>query len=87
VGIGGIQRVPSVCIGVALEVGVASLIIVGHRGEGGLMGKFKRGGAAARAGEAVDFGHDGLSWVVIRLRGGRGRRARGGFCVEAMSRL
>jgi len=40
---------------------VASLVIIGYRGERGLMGEFKGGGAATGAGEVVDFG---LGWLV-----------------------
>ena len=51
---------------------MARFIIVGHRGEGGFVGKFKGGGAAAGVGEVVDFSFGRLAWVVIRLRRGRG---------------
>jgi hypothetical protein len=44
-----------VCVSVALEVGVAGLIIVGHGGERGFVEEFERGGAASGVGEAVDF--------------------------------
>jgi hypothetical protein len=73
VGFGGIQGVPSVCIGITLKVGVASLVIIGHGGEGGFMGEVKRGGAVVGVGEAVNFGFDGFARVVIRFRRGGGR--------------
>jgi len=52
---------------------VASLIIIGHRGERGLMREFKGGGAAIGVGEVVDFGLSWLVWVVIRFWRGGGR--------------
>jgi len=55
---------------------VSGLVIVGHRGERGLMGEFKRGGAATGAGEAVSFGFSWLAWVVIWFGRGRGGRYR-----------
>jgi len=61
------------CVSITLEVGVASLIIVGHRGEGGFMGEFKGGGVATGVGEAVDLRLSWLSWVVIGFRRGGGR--------------
>jgi hypothetical protein len=50
---------------------VAGFVIIGHRGEGGFMGKFKQGGDMARVGEVINFGLDGFAWVIIRLRGWR----------------
>jgi hypothetical protein len=55
------QGVPSFCVGITLKVGVASLIIVGYRREGGFVREFKGGGAASGAREAVDFG---FGWFV-----------------------
>jgi hypothetical protein len=62
-----------VCVGIALKVGVASLIIIGHGGERGFVREFKGGRGVAGMGEAVDFSFGRFAWVVIRLRRGRGR--------------
>jgi hypothetical protein len=61
VGIGGIQEISLVCIGVTLEVGIAGFIIVGHGGERGFMGEFKGGGGMAGMGEVVDLSFGGFT--------------------------
>ena len=59
-GVGGIERVLSVSISIALKVRVTLFIIIGHRGRGGLMGEFKEREGTSRVGEAVDFGFKGF---------------------------
>jgi hypothetical protein len=73
VGIGGVERVLMVGIGVTLKIRVTSFIIVCHRRERGFMGEFKGGGGTSGVGEAVNFWLKGFPWVVIGLRrGGQG---------------
>ena len=80
VGIRGIEGVPSLCICIRLEVGVSSLVIIGHGcwGTGGDRGwdigtfvwEFKGGWAVMWTGEAVDFGwFYWFPWVVVWGRG------------------
>ena len=73
-GIGSVEGVPTVSVGVTLKIRVTGFIIIGHRGGGSFMGEFKGRGGLSGVGEVVDFGLKGFSWVVIgfeRWRWGR----------------